>query len=136
MWKRRVKKLAARGVRKLSALVGEQPAVVAGPSTRVRDEPETLLDRTYIANRGNRWERKAYHQLASRIKQGAIAERERLGAEYLKAHADDVEAATVTVDRATGLGAANLSTNPLVQAAVEEAQRITATRDPASCPSK
>jgi hypothetical protein len=135
MWKRRVKKLAARGVRKLSSIVGETAPVVAGPSTRVRDEPATLLDRAYIANRGNRWERKAYHQLAARIKQGAIAERERLGAEYLKAHPAD-ETTRVTVDKVTGLGAADLSKNPLVQAAVEEAQRIAATRDPATSPSK
>lgn len=138
MLKSNLKKIARPVVRKMVAAAGVTPPapVAVGPSTPVRDAPELLIDRAYIANRGNRWERRAYHQLASRIKQAAIAERQRLGAEYLKQHAADDDTAAVTVDKVTGLGSADISKNPLVRIAVEEAQRIAATRDPATAPSK
>jgi len=133
MWKRDLRQVLGRISRKLSATNGYAPPVVSGPSPVVRDDPGKLADRTYIAPRGTRWERAAFHQLATRIKHHAIGERRRLGDQYLEAHTD---ASGVSIDRITGLGSANLSHSPLVQAAIDEAHRVIATKDPATCLSK
>src|SRR5215212_3406101 len=133
MWKPIARKVATRVVKKLSAAAGVTAPVVGGPSPAVRDDPGKLADRTYIAARGTRWERIAFHRLAARIKHCAIDERRRLGAQYLETHAGAPDAARASIDRVTGLGSANLSDSPIVQAAIEEAHRIIATKDPAAC---
>jgi hypothetical protein len=132
MWKRIKRRVANKVIRTL----GGNASVVVGPSPTVRDDPGRLADRGYIAMRGNRWERRAYHDLAARIKHEAIAERRRLGEQYLAAHTNGADSAPICVDRRTGLGAANLADNPLVQAAIDEARRVIASKDPATCPSK
>ena len=136
MWKPIARKVATRVVGKLSAAAGVAAPVAAGPSAAVRDDPGKLADRAYIAARGTRWERQAFHRLAARIKRDAIEERRRLGAQYLELHRDDPEATRASIDQVTGLGAADFSDSPTVRAAIDEARRIVATKDPATSPSK
>jgi hypothetical protein len=136
MLKSAVRQVARRAVKRLAPSNGQSVSVLSGPSPAVRDDPAKLIDRTYIANRGTRWERNAYHQLAAHIKRDAIEERRRLGERYLQMHADDADAAAVSIDKRTGHGGADLSGNPLVQAAIDEAHRVIATKDPAACPSR
>ena len=111
-----MRKLSARIIKQLSPVVGGAASGVGGPSPVVCEDPGKLADRGYIAARGTRWERVAFHQLASRIKQRALSERRRLGAQYLEAHADGPDAGRVSIDRVTGLGAANLADVPVVRA--------------------
>jgi hypothetical protein len=134
--KRTIRKAAGRIIRTVAPTADGEASASGGPSPAVRDEPGKLADRGYIATRGTRWERRAFHDLAARIKEEAVAERRRLGDQYLKAHPASPDGAPVSIDPVTGLGSADLSKETLVQAAIEEAHRIVASTDPATCPSK
>jgi hypothetical protein len=126
----------AAAVDSLSPVVW-MPAPTGGdPSPAVHDDPGRLVDRNYIAARGTRWERYAYHHIASQIKKDVIAERRRLGALYLEATRDDPHGSLVRIGRDSGQGMADLSEVPAVQLGMEEALSICATRDESTCPSK
>jgi hypothetical protein len=105
-------------------------------SSLVHDDPGLLVNRQYIATCGTRWERYAYHHIASQIKKDAIEERRRLGELYLEMTKVDPHGSMVRIDPAIGQGTADLSEVPAIQLGIEEALSICATRDESKCPSK